>query len=864
KGWNEDDAKAALRAEIVLEPSGEVAEYALDMWWEELQAKQEEYNNLEDPYEKANIFDDHTEDYSDDNSHEDVFYEEDDLLDEYLPDGIFEDDSLSAESDKILDEILRDTDDTYDSSFVTEELLNGATGIISQNGEYYEPKHNRILRRTVPHNPVLEEAERLLEDEEPEMEFVSADEKTPDPTFVDSRISQEGIQTTPPEPVEEFSDFDFPHGFEDTFGDVVAQPDPYKNIPGMKKYESFGDMPDEEPTMDNEVDKAIQAILAEQERQLASFVPALADEEKQLEEALADASDESLFTDELQADVDGLADEIAAEISGEATELSPEEQAWYRDVDGQVAFDFKGDAQEDAFSEDELDALLDEAMDGEQLKELFDDDNLFSETGLIGRKWSPLKVKPGQKKATKKISFLEVEPFDEEAPEEDKVFFGETPRSEEMAEEEPAPEEAAAENQVKGLSEGTGLQDYINLHVISSEEEELFEEEELSDMDLPDEIETDEEDYESVEEETDEPEEFDEEDEDFTEEEPVEEVIEETADEDLDAALEELGGSLEDELDDAFEEDAFEEDAFAEDELEAILAEEIAAAPAEEISVEAIMDEIAEEDVFEKEDSIEDIPFEEVELGEIAAVAEKSVAEEPVIEETIETTEEDLFAEEDVFAEDELEAILAEEPSEEAAEETVEEVPEEESVEETTEEIPVKESVEETTEEIPVKESAEEITEEIPAEESVEETTEEIPEEEKIEEELPAGEAPAEEITETTEGEAPVEDAPIEVITEEPKKGLKKRFRAFDLAKKIGLTIGDDTEEVAAGAAGAAGVAAAVVAGEALEQPAEAATGNAEAKPEVQTVVIGTDETWGYYASDIETNRLDGFEIFDR
>ena len=32
KGWNEDDVKAALRAEIVLEPSGEDAEYALDMW----------------------------------------------------------------------------------------------------------------------------------------------------------------------------------------------------------------------------------------------------------------------------------------------------------------------------------------------------------------------------------------------------------------------------------------------------------------------------------------------------------------------------------------------------------------------------------------------------------------------------------------------------------------------------------------------------------------------------------------------------------------------------------------------------------------------------------------------------------------
>ena len=245
------------------------------------------------------------------------------------------------------------------------------------------------------------------------------------------------------------------------------------------------------------------------------------------------------------------------------------------------------------------------------------------------------------------------------------------------------------------------------------------------------------------------------------------------------------------------------------------------------------------------EDTVEAI--EEVTVGDTLEVIEETAEAEIItdridedldaaLEELEGSLEVELEEAEEAFDEVELEAILAEEPPSEEV--STEEIPTEEL---STEEVPTEEI---PTEEVPTEEIP---AEEVPTEEMTEETAETIEEtSEEVSEEIPVDET-AEGIEEETPEAAQKAIAPetTAVETETPKKGFKKRFRAFDLAKMIGLTMGDEAEEKTAAAE------------EIPEETKEEIT-------QEQFVVIGTDETWGYYASDIETSRIDGYEIFDR
>lgn len=407
QGWDEENERIALRAEIVLEPSDEEAEEALAMEWDEVEAEPGEYEELIDSYDIETLL-------------------EDDQTDGVLPD----------DTDSFLDELLGDA---ADEGFpdVSDDVLNGATGIISKTGEYHEAKHARKRQFSLVRDPFMEEAEELLADEEPEMVFVSVDGPgTVEEVFAD----QQALYNQQVTEEEEFVFLDDPYEIEPYEGKQIP-----KSAPEPDKSASFGNFPVQGQRDNQLTEETIQQILAEQERQLASFVPSFVDEEKQLDDILADVVDDFSFEDELPEDVDGLANAIAAEISGDYSELTPQERAWYDDIDGQVSFDFaeqeesQGDAPqaeaalEDDFLDDEFDSLLDEMIgDESQPEEVIEEATEEAE------------------EAIEEVA-VEAEEVIEEAAVEPEEVIEET--IEEFLEEEPAFEEAAEEEIAVAIEE---------------------------------------------------------------------------------------------------------------------------------------------------------------------------------------------------------------------------------------------------------------------------------------------------------------------------------------------------------------------------------------------------------------------------
>ncbi len=225
---------------------------------------------------------------------------------------------------------------------------------------------------------------------------------------------------------------------------------------------------------------------------------------------------------------------------------------------------------------------------------------------------------------------------------------------------------------------------------------------------------------------------------------------------------------------------------------------------------------------------------------ELEAMFDAPLETEEAVEETVaepefagEAFEEDDLAEaideaeDDLFSEETLDSLLDETLFPEAEAEEIPEAAEEESEED------LPEAIEEEVEAEEVSEAAEE--------ESEEDLPEAIEEEMEAEELLQPAEDAEEELPDAVEEEAEAEEIPEDVEAVEEELPEEVEAEEEPTALEVGLAaavadmIGDDTDTL-----------------------------EAELPEETETIIIGTDETWGYYASDIEYSSIHTGEVFNR
>ena len=385
KGWKEDDDRIAVRAEIVLERSGEPAEEALAMEFDELTA---------DPGY-----------FADDD------YELDDL-------GSFltEEETLFDGSDALLDELIAGEPSYDDAPELPElpEVMDMPDTVASRENT---KRKRRVRKRhlSVVQDPDMEAAGVLLADEEPVFEYIAEPKevKAPAPVRPKKTVEEDLYSEDMMQDLFDESDFleDLPDSVPATEpvqprettrplepvlpGDIpIVERALKKTMPAPQPAEKPAEepiRPAESPaenliaeviqpvreeneergfsdTMPSETemsDEEIRAILAAQEKQMAASIPKFFEQppaeeedlfsEEDLESALAETGDFS-FEEAAFDDMDSLADEIADELggefapveeaAGEASEMTEEEASWYGDVEGQVSFDFLGKIQE--------------------------------------------------------------------------------------------------------------------------------------------------------------------------------------------------------------------------------------------------------------------------------------------------------------------------------------------------------------------------------------------------------------------------------------------------------------------------------------------------------------------------------------
>ena len=396
-GWKDDDDRIALRAEIVLERSGEPAEEALAMEFDEIIAEPGEF--------------------------EDDFFELGEL------DSFLTEDDPFAESDAFLEELIVDEptfddESSFDDAPALPEIMDMPDTLASRENR---PRRRRMRKKglAVVQDPDLEAAGVLLADEEPDFEVFSEPveekpsresrpskplkpsqtSKASQPTKPSKQLQQsntsqpikpskQAVKETPSQPSEEdlfgedmiedlFSESDFaedlPEGLPKDLPQETPVLEPLPNdIPVVQKAmkrqrhvettrlvipepepvpeQVFG-FSDKMPSETAMSEEEIQAILAEQEKKMAYSIPKYFEKppaeeedlftEADLENALQDTGDFS--AEDESFDVDSLVDEIANEIGGEpagSAEAVAQEPSWNDDVEGQVSFDFLGKIQE--------------------------------------------------------------------------------------------------------------------------------------------------------------------------------------------------------------------------------------------------------------------------------------------------------------------------------------------------------------------------------------------------------------------------------------------------------------------------------------------------------------------------------------
>ena len=831
-GWNDNDNRIALRAEVVLERCEEAPEEALAMEFDELEAEPGDYADSDD----YDLFD--LNDIDSFVQEEDPFEASDDLLNE-----------LIGEEEPVLDDApeLPELPESMDMP----DTLAGR--------EYYS--HTRRMKRwrlELVQDPEQEAAKELLADAEPDFEIIAEPDELPE----EDLFSEDAIQELMDE--NDFAD-EMPDDSDGMPFDVLAELEgmsdeaPAAFVPAEAELEEveergFSDsMPDMEMT-----DDEIQSILEEQEKQLSASLPKYFDSvpekivvpdlltETDLEEALGDSGDLA-FDEAVSADVDSLTEELDAEFSEEPSVtaeessdavvepsgMTAEEQSWNEDVEGQVSFDFIGKIEaimdEEKAAKAEAEALsAANAVETEVALEqaAASEENLFN-TKVFNGEFDSLMSQ-----------LMEEEPEAEASPEEPAIL--------ETAAE--APETLEAELEEDDFFDESILED--------------FTEEELSD-DIFDEISG-----EIFEEEPEEP--FDVEIETVSVE-PIEKAVGEL-EEPVKEAVEEIEESLEEaaeEIEEPFEEPLEEEAAGIEETIEETT-EEIAETIEETIE-EPEEPEVEKKGFFKKHFKGFDLAKKiGLTLGDEEEQPSEDVLEETdtlsVVEESDEYDEYDdtdlekldeLFTDTSQLAD--LEAVLAgleNEPKAAAVSGPMGgmELPAFEDLFAEADSLTADKGLPIGEEQLFAEETERVELETAPDEEAPEEEAlvaelleEMAPEDETIEDASPEEEA--------SEVETPEEQA---LETEEPEAASEENIPAEDTSEEME----DKAEEQPDGIEGAIPVPVILPGtGEDTEEEADDAESEATVEP---VVVIGTDESWGYYGSDIEENRIRGLEVFNR
>ena len=884
QGWNDDDKRIALRAEVVLERSGEPAEEALAMEFDELEAEPGDYAD-EDDYE---LFDEHEiESFI---KEDDPFEASDDLLNELIGD-----DAPALYDAPAFDDAL-----SFDDAPELPELPETMDMPDTLAGREYRSRTRRMRRWNLElvQDPEQEAAKELLADIEPDFEIISEPEDVP-------VVSKE---TKPDEVISEddlFSEDDLQGLMDDSaFMDEIPEDldemplDVLEELEGMSqetpsafvpKEDSLEFVPQEEapvekeergfsdsmPEMDMTEDE-IQSILAEQEKELSAAIPTYSESipekivvpdlfaEDDLEEALGDAGD-LMFDEAAPEEVDSLVDELAAEFGEEpavtvqepveaieaieelsetaeaSSELTPEEASWNDDVEGQVSFDFIGKIQA-IMDEEKAAKAAAEAMQESEAEEAAPVEDVPVETVPV----TVEAVKAAEETVGVEDSDFTEELFDEsileEFPEEELTedIFDEI--SDEIFEE--ASDEIPVEAAVDAAEE-----------VIEDAEDEIpFEIEEIV-------VETEEPVNKAVEEVPEAAEEVIEEVfeepaeeiiEEFTEE-PAEEIIEEFADEPaeeivLEEAVEE---AVEAPVEEAVEEPVKKQGFFKKHFKAFDLAKKIGLTlddeeepePEEPDAVD-LPEEVDEYDEYDdmdlsKLDELGELFTDTSQLADMEAVlagldsapgaSKASAASGPMGDMELPAFE-DLFAEADSLAVDK--AMSLEEPF--FADDAVG----------TNDAVDADEVLDADLDAALEEALSDELPEELLSEEA-------LPEEASLEETIEAeseAEAPEEAIAEEELEAEPQEDVPEEETAEiEPEAEIEAE--GAERVIPVPVILPGAEEETAEE----------TVTEEAVEEAQEQ-----EETAEEPIVVIGTDETWGYYGSDIEENRIHGREVFNR
>lgn len=797
QGWDENDSRIALRVEVVLERSDEEAEEALAMEFDELEADEGDF----------------ADDY--------------DLFDSYETTSFLEEADPFEASDDLLNELIAEEEEPlFDDAPELPELPESMDLPDTLASREYHSRTRRMRKwhLELMQDPEREAAKELLADDEPDFEIFSEPDELPEEDLFSEEAIQElmdesdfadeipnELDEMPLDVLEELEDLSSDDVFPEDLSieDMPVEPsEPVSQeiMPAETEERGFSDsIPDMEMTEDE-----IQSILAEQEKQLLASIPTFFESvpdktvvpdlfaEADLDEALGDAGNLA-FDETVSEDVDSMAEELAAELSEEASmleelsfpeeapEMTPEEESWYDDVEGQVSFDFIGKIQ----------AIMDE------------------------------------EKAAKAEAKAEAEELSEEPAEEMEAAI-------EEAAVEAIPEEAA-EDVI--LEETTSADDFFDESILED-----FTEDELTD-DIFDEISD---------------EIFEEEPEESLEEVEIETVIVEPIGEVTEEALEE---SVEEEVEETeATEEVFEES--AEEEVE------------ETEEAEEALEESAEEEVEETEEAIEEA-LEEPEgekdrkegffkkhfkgfdlakkigltLGDGEEKPEEAAPEvldeAAAFDEPEESDEYDVYDDADLSQLDELfvdtsqladlEATLAgleAEPKALAASGPMGGM-----------ELPAFEDLfaeADSLGTVPEAELQEEIT---PEAELMEEI---IPEAELMEEIIPEAELLEEIIPEAEEAEeAALETEALETGAEEVSEDIEEivEQQSEDTQGVIPVPV------ILPGS----GADSAMIDKDAAEDEPDA-----EVDAQSSVVVIGTDESWGYYGSDIAENRICGHETFHR
>ncbi|MBR2754699.1 MAG: family 78 glycoside hydrolase catalytic domain [Lachnospiraceae bacterium] len=924
QGWNDDDKRIALRAEVVLERSGEPAEEALAMEFDELEAEPGDYAD-EDDYE---LFDEHEiESFI---KEDDPFEASDDLLNELIGDDapVF-DDAPALYDAPAFDDALS-FDDAPELPGLPETMDMPDT----LAGREYRSRTRRMRRWNLElvQDPEQEAAKELLADIEPDFEIISEPEDVPvvpKETKPDEVISEDDL----------FSEDDLQGLMDDSvFMDEIPEDldemplDVLEELEGMSQEAPSAFVPKEDllefvpqeeaqvekeergfsdsmPEMDMTEDE-IQSILAEQEKELSAAIPTYSESipekivvpdlfaEDDLEEALGDAGD-LMFDEAAPEEVDSLVDELAAEFGEEpavtvqepveaieelsetaeaSSELTPEEASWNDDVEGQVSFDFIGKIQAimdeekaakaaaEAMQESEAEEAVEEAIPAEAVQEEAVPEAVVQEEAAPVEappaEAAPVEAMPVEAAPVEDVP-VETVPVTVEAVKaaEETVGVEDSDFTEELFDEsilEEFPEEELTEDIFDEISDEIfeEASDEIPVEAAVDAAEEVIED---AEDEIPFEIE-------EIVVETEEPVNKAVEEVPEAAEEVIEEVFEEPAEEIvLEEAVEE---AVEAPVEEAVEEPVKKQGFFKKHFKAFDLAKKIGLTlddeeepePEEPDAVD-LPEEVDEYDEYDdmdlsKLDELGELFTDTSQLADMEAVlagldsvpgaSKASAASGPMGDVELPAFE-DLFAEADslavdkamsleetFFADDavgtndavdadevldaDLDAALEEALSDELPEELLSEeaLPEEASLEETIEA--------ESEAEAPEEAIAEEELEAEPQEDVPEEETAEIEPEAEIEAEVAEGVIPVPVILPGAEEEAGAEEETAEeTVTEEAvEEAQEQEEEAVEEAQK---------QE------------------EAAEEP---------------IVVIGTDETWGYYGSDIEENRIHGREVFNR